>query len=116
MSGREISKSENESRFRAVNERLEDRAIERAGTSEASEAGEFAVLCECAREECARRVAISIAEYEQVRANPRTFIVAPGHAENGFERVLSSHGGYEIVEKFGEAGLVAQLDDPRGGS
>jgi len=112
MSDREARRGENESWFRAVNERLEGRAIDEGGAN----GEEFAILCECAREDCTQRLSVSVDEYEQVRANPRRFIVVRGHNFQAFERVLCSHKSYEIVEKFGEAGLVAQLDDPRRGT
>jgi integrase len=52
-------------------------------------------------------------QYEDVRANPRWFIVAPGHHANaqGWSRIVAEHARYVIVEKVGEAGeVVAQLD------
>ena len=110
---REERKGANEGWFRELNERLELRAAERttAGVSEA--AGVFEIVCECGREECTERIATSFAEYESVRQNPRAFILRPGHADPGCERVVSSAGGYEVVEKFGDAGRVAEIEDPR---
>jgi hypothetical protein len=106
MGDREARKGENESWFREVNERLEDRAL-------AVEDSRFQVLCECAREECTERILLTIDEYEQVRSSPRSFVVVPGHADSSLERVVSEHDAYEVVEKFGDAGLVAQAEDIR---
>jgi anti-anti-sigma factor len=100
-------KGANEDEFRRLNERLEDRARSTSAT-----AG-FQIVCECDREECNVRISITFDEYESARSGSTTFIVAPGHADPSCERVVSSTEGYEIVEKFGDAGLVAQLDDPR---
>jgi hypothetical protein len=99
----------NESLFRLVNERLEERALD------GSPQGVFEIVCECAREECTDRISVLVAEYEAVRAEPTTFIVATGHADESVERVVDSSDGYEIVEKLGEAALVAEVENPRDG-
>ena len=107
---REVRKGLNESWFREVNERLEQRA---AGQGPAEET--FPVLCECAREECGERITVAFSAYEQVRADPRAFIVLDGHVNDETERVLSTHDGYVVVQKFGPAGVVAEIENPREG-
>jgi hypothetical protein len=99
----------NESLFRGLNERLEERAVERGARST------FDIVCECAREECTERITIGIADYEAVRADATTFIVVPGHIEPDVERVVSSHDGYDVVAKIGEAAVVAEIENPRDG-
>jgi RNA-binding protein YhbY len=103
-------KGVNESLFRDVNERLERRAIAKLNDTE-----RFEVLCECDREECTERIMISFAAYEAVRARPRAFIVVTGHTDPTFEHVAVEHGTYAVVEKFGEAGEVAEIQNPREG-
>ena len=107
---RESRKGANEAWFREVNERLEDRA---AGQSAPSDA--FEIVCECAREECTERIAIDFAAYEAVRRIPTRFIVVEGHLDSTCERLVSATGGYDIVEKFGDAGRVARIENPRNG-
>ena len=102
-------KAENESYFRELNERLKHRP------GQLRPGGRLEIVCECSREECTVRLVVPVAQYEQVRANPRAFLVAPGHGEPGVERVLAADGSYEIVEKQGEAGLVAVVENPRNG-
>jgi hypothetical protein len=99
----------NESWFRAVNERLEERAVDRGP------ARTFLIVCECAQEECTARITIPIAEYETVRSDPTRFVVLDGHDDPSCERVVSTHQGYNVVAKFGEAGLVAEIENPRDG-
>ena len=41
------------------------------------------------------------------------FIVVRGHADPRIERVVIRNGAHEIVEKTGEAGLVAELTATR---
>jgi hypothetical protein len=107
---RESRKGANEAWFREVNERLEDRAVGRDGLSDA-----FEIVCECAREDCTERITIAFAEYESVRRSPTSFIVVPGHVDPGCERLAWATSLYEIVEKFGDAGLVARIENPRNG-
>ncbi len=107
---REGRKGANEAWFREVNERLEDRA---AGSQVAGET--FEVVCECAHEECTERISITFAAYEAVRRVPTRFVVLSGHSDPTSERVVSSTAEYEVVEKFGDAGRVARIENPRNG-
>jgi len=97
----------NESLFRELNERLEQRAVDRGPGAT------FEMVCECAREECTLRISILVAEYEEVRSEPTEFIVVTGHADPAVERVVDSTDGYDVVEKHGEAAVVAEVENPR---
>jgi hypothetical protein len=101
-------KGSNESEFRELNERLEDQAARRAEGK-----GSFEIVCECDKEECTARIRISFADYEAVRESPSAFIVLTGHADLTCERIVTTVPGYEVVEKFGPAGMVAEHEDPR---
>src|SRR5882762_1271769 len=92
----------NQSVFRDVNE-----AIER-GLWPGEERSASAFRCECARPDCNEMVALTPEEYEGVRANPRCFIVLPGHQASDVETVVEERGGYLIVEKCDEAGKAAE--------
>jgi hypothetical protein len=105
----ELRRGMNESLFRLLNERLEKRAVERG--PEAT----FEIVCECAREDCTVRIPILVAEYEAVRSEPTKFVVVAGHSDASVERVVDAGDGYEIVEKVGEAALVAEVENPRDG-
>jgi hypothetical protein len=107
---REVRKGANESWFRDLNERLEDRAAAGKGSD-----GRFEIVCECAQEECTERITMLFSEYENVRTSPKSFVVVPGHTDPTSERIISSTGAYDVVEKFGEAGLVAEVENPRDG-
>ena len=82
-----------EALFRDVNERI-------AESAERFEATESDFVCECSDANCVHRVSATLAEYEQVRAEPTTFLVAPGHEEGDIERMVSDRGRFRIVEKF----------------
>ena len=62
-----------------------------------SEETEF--VCECADANCTHRVSASLAEYEEVRAEPTTFLLTPGHEQGDIERVVSDRGRFRVVDK-----------------
>jgi hypothetical protein len=105
-----VRKAANEHWFRELNELLEHRAVESA-TSD----GPFEIVCECANEECTERIPISVAAYEAIRANATTFAVVPGHQDPTVERIVETTEHYDVVEKLGEAGAVAEIENPREG-
>ena len=82
----------NEALFRDVNERIAE-SVERADESRT----EF--VCECADPSCTDGVSATLAEYENVRKQSTTFLLAPGHAEPQIERVVSDRGRFHVVEK-----------------
>lgn len=97
----------NEMLFRDVNE-----AILR-GQWPGEEHAPTAFRCECAQPDCNALVELTAAQYEQVRSNPRWFLVLPGHERSEIETVVSEEGGYLVVEKRAGAGAMAEATDPR---
>ena len=71
------------------------------------------VVCECGRADCREQVSITAAEYEAVRSESTTFIVVPGHEEPDVEHVVKETDRYLVVDKHGEAALIADRTDPR---
>jgi len=69
--------------------------------------------CECARLGCNRLIELSVHEYEEIRANPRRFVLIPGHEFPDIEAVIETRPGYIIVEKR-DAAEVAEEHDRRG--
>jgi hypothetical protein len=98
-----------EALFRDVNERI-------AESAERFDVERTEFVCECADPSCTHRVTASLAEYENVRAEPTTFLILPGHEQEDIERVVSDRGRYRIVEKVQAAvrRVVIRLD-PRSG-
>lgn len=99
----------NESIFRQVNEQIE--SLNRGfGT----ELPSMTAICECASGDCTERLEIRISDYEQVRADARRFIIAPGHELPEFEAIVERGDGYEVVEKReGDPAELAKETDPR---
>jgi hypothetical protein len=98
----------NEALFRDVNERLKE-----AANAFSIGPQELDLVCECADPECAKRVRISVSEYEAVRKNPQLFIVTPGHVARDVEHVVERGNGYDVVSKTGVSGQIAEQTDPR---
>lgn len=97
----------NEALFRSINERIE------AGAWPAMRSEVAAFRCECAALGCNVLLELTLSEYESVRANPRHFIVAPGHEIPEVEVVVRTTATHLVVEKVGDAGDVAEATDPR---
>ncbi|HTX29995.1 MAG TPA: hypothetical protein VMD09_01345 [Solirubrobacteraceae bacterium] len=97
----------NEAVFREINEGIE------RGHWPGEEDAPVGFRCECARLGCNELIELSPHEYEHVRADPRRFIVLPGHERPEVETVVERWSGYLIVEKLDQAGEKAAETDPR---
>jgi hypothetical protein len=96
----------NEATFRKVNEGME------AGQGSS---GLLNFVCECGRLRCTSLIQLTRAEYEGVRANPRTFAIVDGHEILEAEEIVERHDRYLVVEKGGdpEAEIVEHTDPRR---
>ena len=97
----------NEALFREVNE-----AIAR-GLWPGEEQDPVRFRCECACLDCSETIELTGAAYAAVRSRPRRFFVLPGHELPEAEDVVACEGGYLVVEKRDEAGVVAEELDSR---
>jgi hypothetical protein len=108
VDAREERLARNEVLFRDVNER-----IEKLAAPQGTDADTFEFLCECSNLDCSLRLPLTLAVYEEVRADPALFVVAPGHELPEIEEVLRRTDAYQVVRKEGEAALLAAEQDPR---
>jgi hypothetical protein len=99
-----------QSLFRDVNERV--REIN-ATFADYVPLGDW--VCECADNGCVERIALTTAEYEQVRADATTFAIAAGqgHVFEQIEDVVRRTERYWVVQKNGAAGELVKRVDPR---
>jgi hypothetical protein len=97
----------NEATIRDVNEGIE------RGQWPGEEDTPVGFRCECARLGCNQLVELTVREYEEIRQNPRRFVVAPGHEFPDVETVVETRRGYFIVEKPDPGAEVAERHDPR---
>jgi hypothetical protein len=108
MDAREKRLARNETLFRSVNENIEDAAI-----SGQLDDHVFEFFCECSNLDCTLLMPMTLAEYERVRADPRQFVVAPGHELPEIELVVAQSSAYQVVVKEGEAAEFVTEHDPR---
>jgi hypothetical protein len=99
--------AQNQTIFRAGNEALR-RSADGA-------AGRLSFICECGHDRCFERMHLAVEDYEAVRADPRRFVVVPGHERSGEERsrLVERGDGYSVIEKLDGAGAIAERLDPR---
>ncbi len=106
MSEREVRIAQNESLFRAVNERI----LVATGRSSAEL---MMFVCECGDPDCAEAMKLEARDYEAIRAHGDRFGVLPEHTSPYIETVVEKNPSFWVVEKFGVAGDVAEDLDPR---
>jgi hypothetical protein len=112
VSASEERVARNEALFREFNERVEDVA-EAFDPREEGDSLRIDFVCECGNLDCLERLELTRAAYEEVRSDPKRFVVAPGHENTQVERVVGRGESYFVVEKFEEAAEVAIENDPR---
>jgi len=103
----------NESRYRALNERMEAHNAVHVWVDPPMPDW----VCECASTECMKPVRLTHPEYEAVRAQPTHFFVSPSeeHLTPAVERVVERYERYWVLEKIEEAAEVSEELDPRSG-
>jgi hypothetical protein len=87
-----LKRARTEALFRDVNERI-------AESAERFDAESTQFVCECADPGCAHRLEATLDEYEEVRADGATFMLAPGHEHTDIERVVARRSRFNVVEK-----------------
>ena len=101
----------NEALYREVNERVSE-VVEQFVEVETDSRVNF--TCECGNPACAEQIAMTLTEYEGIRAEPTRFAVKIGHELPEIERVVDRRPTYLVVEKEDpEAEEVAVETDPR---
>jgi hypothetical protein len=94
----------NEVVARRVNEAIEEGLVYRTGAT--------GFVCECGQLGCNAVLELTLAQYEDVRAAPRQFLLCAGH-EASFDRVVLRRLTHVVVSKQGLAGRIAAASDPR---
>ena len=99
----------NNATFRQANERISAIAAEYQADFR------LPFVCECADATCREILRLFPEQYEEIRANSRHFLQAPGHdvADRGSAVIVAERDNYVIVEKTGHAGDVSEAMDER---
>lgn len=99
--------TENEAIFREQNERVQkgldelEALARETGQMEHVSApdGKLSFYCECADENCTKRVHLTLQEYRKVHQNRKCFSIVPGHENLSIERVVERESRYYVVQK-----------------
>jgi len=91
VSPRESRLSKNQQLFRELNDRIAELSVR-------WRAHDMGIYCECSTTGCLEMIFVPVDEYQRVRERPAWFLIMPGHAVGDAERLISRHGGYEIIE------------------
>jgi hypothetical protein len=105
---REERIARNEVRFREINEQLEADLRRLPGDPEM-----VSFVCECGNRACADLVQMTFGEYERVRSDPHSFVVAPGHAMPEVEEVVQRSERFHVVAKVERTERIVETTDPR---
>ena len=100
----EIRAARNQALFRAINAELR-------GSRADGDESHLRITCECADSECVETLEIDLEYYTRMREDARHFAVLPGHVYPEVERITAEHSGFVVVEKTGEAAVVAVATD-----
>jgi hypothetical protein len=86
----------NEESFREYN----NRRLRREPVSPDDDEEPIPFVCECGNFECVQALMVTADEFTAAHSAPDRFMVLPGHVFDDVERVISTHDGYQVVEKF----------------
>jgi len=98
----------NQTVFRRSNERLSRRLG-------AFTLGPVQYVCECGDDACDDLIPLLATEYAHVRSSSAWFLIALDHEilSGDSERIAETHERYQVAEKSGAAGALADAMDPR---
>lgn len=102
--------AENEAVFRKLNEQVHIGFEETNRLAREDNQPEFHVsyqrfnrplhfYCECSDEKCAKRIRISVGEYQRIHESRDRFIVVPEHDVEHIEKIIDKNDDYWTVEK-----------------
>ena len=97
----------NEATFRLANERMASWEERQQGGSPEP------YFCECGDLDCREGVRLHRSEYEEIRSDPRHFLVVVGHADPTIETVIHHTQRYDVVQKNEDVRPLVERTDPR---
>jgi hypothetical protein len=94
--------------------REQNESVAQAPGATSTQRGERSFRCECGDRECSCPIALTLAEYEDVRGIATHFAVARHHENPESEEVIHENERFAIVETVTpDATKVARRSDPR---
>jgi hypothetical protein len=108
MSSREERMALNEAASREINEEIEQ------VHQDDPPGRRMRIACECALKTCDEVIEITMAEYQDVRSDPRQFAIVPEHFIGDIERIVFENDRFAVVAKrAGTPADVVTETDPR---
>jgi hypothetical protein len=108
MSSREERMALNEAASREINEEIEQ------VHQDDPPGRRMTIACECALKTCDEVIEITMAEYQDVRSDPRQFAIVPEHFIGDIERIVFENDRFAVVAKrAGTPADVVTETDPR---
>lgn len=90
--------AENELVFRHSNLKNKNRQQRKSSTDDSQLLLDF--YCECSNLDCRERITLTASDYEKAHRNNSQFAALPGHENPSIEKVLTTEGHYNVVEKY----------------
>jgi hypothetical protein len=97
---------ENEVIFQQANKGVAEFVLEGGGSA----ATVIKFYCECSNLDCRQRIPLTAPDYKKLHKTQRRFIALDGHETPKIEKIVSSHDGFNVIEKFGEIPSVKDID------
>jgi hypothetical protein len=109
MDHRQKRVAKNEARHRELNEEIEQSYQSHSGDDYMD------VVCECGIADCDAFLKVTKAEYEDIRADARKFILFRDHFAPDVDEIVSESDRFVVVAKRdGAAAEIATATDPNG--
>lgn len=96
---------ENEVIFQQANKGVADYILEDTDTQNPV----IDFYCECSNIACRERIPLTPDEYHRLHKTERYFIARKGHEMPDIESVVSKHGGFVVIKKFGDIPSVKDI-------
>jgi hypothetical protein len=101
--------AKNEASHRELNEQIED------SYESHSVDWHMDIVCECGTRDCDVFLKVTKAEYEEVRSDPRQFLIFREHLNLDADEIVSEGHRFTVVAKReGTPARIARETDPRG--
>lgn len=99
---------ENEAFFRQANEKIQKRLDKLSAAAKSdglnykldNDSLQLHFYCECADENCRKRVVLKVSEYRKIHEKRDQFVLLPGHEVSEIEHTVNTFKNYIVVEKL----------------
>ena len=114
LEGPKVTAQERELPSRSLRREINERIAELIERFHDSEAGDPAMtaFCECGSDECMAPIAMTLGEYQAVRAGPTRWVISSAHIDTSADSIIARRNGYALIEHASEL-LSRKAPPPR---